>query len=245
MTDSARRSLAWTRTQLLRLGVLGILGTLSVTGVPGCEKGAASQVPADAARTVVSLRQIDCQSCGGEVAEAMTKAAGIYEASFDKDKAEVHVAYDASQIDGPAIVAIATGLGHDAVEGAGQGVYTPLVDFPEDMDVVQVSKAGEAAELAPHIAVGKVTVFDFHAQWCGPCKKVDRHMLDKMQRRDDIALRKLDIVDWDSPVAKQYLGNVPDLPYLIIYGTKGKEVARISGFHLEEIDAAIDKAAGK
>ena len=70
-------------------------------------------------------------------------------------------------------------------------------------------------------------------------RKVDRHMLAVLRDNEDVALRKLNVVDWDSEVAKTYLRNVPNLPYVVVYGTGGKEVAKISGLKLDELDTAI------
>ena len=58
----------------------------------------------------------------------------------------------------------------------------------------------------------------------------------------DVALRKIDVVDWDSPVAGQHLRGVSELPYVEVYGPDGKAVARISGLDLERLDRAIAKA---
>ena len=57
--------------------------------------------------------------------------------------------------------------------------------------------------------------------------------------RDDLALRKWNVVSWETPLARRHLTNVPSLPYLIVYGKDGKRVRAISGFNL----AALDRAA--
>ena len=130
--------------------LLACLGAGSV-GALACEKEGVTEVPADAAHTVVSLQELDCQSCGGDVASAIGEAPGVYAAHFQLDSAEVRVAYDGGQLDGPAIVAVAVARGFEAVEGAGKGTYTAMVEFPETMDVQQISNEGEAAELLPHL----------------------------------------------------------------------------------------------
>lgn len=221
------------------LGVC-LLATLVLAGA--CDRAstsASTEVPAEAAQTVVSLQEIDCQSCGMSVVTALNKTSGVYEATFDRETAEVTVAYDAAVVGPAQFIAVAHDLGYRASEGPGQGAYTPEVVFPQGLDVVQISENGEATDIEAHRVKGKVTVFDFHAIWCGPCKKVDRHMLAVLRDHDDVALRKLNVVDWDSEVAKTYLRNVPNLPYVIVYGIDGKEVTKISGLKLDDLDAAI------
>ncbi len=192
-------------------------------------------------RAIVSLQEIECQSCGMSVVAALEKTPGVFEVSFDRDTAEVAVAYDPALTDTAQFIAVAHDLGYRASEGPGQGAYTPEVEFPSDLDVEQISVEGEAVAIDDHPVPGKVTVFDFHAIWCGPCKKVGRHMLSVLRDNEDVALRKLNVVDWDSEVAKTYLRNVPNLPYVVVYETDGTEVAKISGLKLDELDAAISK----
>jgi len=207
--------------------------------------GKQTAVPASASTTVMSLQGIDCESCGSRMVERLTEHPGVYAASFDRVRAEVTVQYDAARAKPEDFLAVATELGYQASQGAGQGVYIPEVEFPAGADVVKVSAQGEAVVLRDHLAAGKVTVFDFYAQWCKPCREVDHHMKQVLTDRGDVALRKVDIVDWDSAAAKQHLNNVQGLPYVVVFGPGGKQVAAISGLHLDELDAAIEKARGK
>lgn len=116
---------------------------------------------------------------------------------------------------------------------------------PAVPDVAEISEAGHTVELRDHLAAGKVTVFDFYAEWCKPCKEVDRHMEQVLATQGDVALRKIDVVDWDSEVAEAYLRYVPTLPYVVVFGRSGKEIAKISGLHLDDLDAAIEKGRRK
>ena len=70
---------------------------------------------------------------------------------------------------------------------------------------------------------------------------VDAHMKTLLRDNSDIALRKIDISDWDSPISQAYLKTVPQLPYLIVYGKDGREVTRFGGLDLERLDRAIEE----
>jgi thiol-disulfide isomerase/thioredoxin len=217
---------------------LGLAG-VTTTGCAGATP--ASQTPASATSTVVSLQGIDCLSCGTKVVDDLKARPGVYEASFDAVTAEVSVAHEASQVSVADILGVVKSHGFVGIEGAGHGAYVPAVAFDEGLDVREIAADGAVVDLEANLVAGKVTVFDYYAAWCKPCREVDRHMKDVLAAQPDVALRKLDVVDWDSPLAKSHLVGVQQLPYLVVYGADGRRVAKISGLKLDEIDAAIAK----
>jgi thiol-disulfide isomerase/thioredoxin len=227
-----------------RLALVFLLAGTALSGPLACRK-TATTVPASATTTVFSLRGIDCEDCGTEIIEKLEGQPGFYAASFDRVLGELTVQYDAAQMDKAVVFAAASELGFEAIEGQGQGEYIPEVEFGEGLDVVKISEHGEAVELAPHLVPGKITVIDFYAVWCEPCRELDEHMLTVLEAHDDIALRKVNIVDWESEAAKQHLQSVPNLPYVIVHGRDGKQIEAISGLDLEKLDAAIAKARGQ
>jgi thiol-disulfide isomerase/thioredoxin len=135
---------------------------------------------------------------------------------------------------------LAANEGFEAMLGAGKGAYLPPATFPAGTDVVLVNKGGaDLPELTPLLAQGKVTVVDFSAGWCEPCRKVDEHMVKVLETRKDVAYRKLEIGDWDTPLAQRYLKGASALPYVIVYGASGAKVREIAGLDLAALDAAI------
>jgi thiol-disulfide isomerase/thioredoxin len=113
-----------------------------------------------------------------------------------------------------------------------------------EADVVMVAKAGEdVPDLRAVAAAGKVTVFDFFADWCAACREIDLHLYKQLNAGQTFAIRKLNVVDWDTPLAKRHLGQVKGLPFVIVYGRDGSEVARIEGLKLEALDKAIAEGA--
>jgi thiol-disulfide isomerase/thioredoxin len=122
--------------------------------------------------------------------------------------------------------------------------FDPLPPLPADADLVEISKEGEdVPALDAHVAPGKVTVFDFYAVWCAPCRKIDAHVFALLGKRRDLAVRKLNVVSWETPLAGRYLKNVPGLPYLIVHGKDGRWVGTVSGLDLDGLDAAIARAS--
>jgi thiol-disulfide isomerase/thioredoxin len=193
---------------------------------------------------VLSMPALTCQSCGPKVVTAVTAVEGVTEVVFAKDTVEVGVAFDPSVTTPEAILAAGVSSGEKVVLGSGQGSYARAVDHPAEYDVVIISR-GEEVDFTAHLVGGKVTVVDFYADWCGPCRRVSHVMNAIMSERDDVALRKIDIVDWDTPVAQQHMVGIASLPYTIIYGKTGDEVRRIVGLDIAGLNAAIDAASGE
>ncbi len=124
--------------------------------------------------------------------------------------------------------------------------FDPVPPLAEGADLVELSKEGEdVPSLEEHAVSGKVTLFDFYAVWCAPCRKIDAHLFPLLGKRNDLALRKLNVVDWETPLAKRYLKNIPSLPYVVVYGKDGQRVEAVAGFDLAALDRAIAKASGQ
>jgi thiol-disulfide isomerase/thioredoxin len=69
---------------------------------------------------------------------------------------------------------------------------------------------------------GKITVVDFYADWCGPCKQM-APVLDKLvSGKSDVVLKKIDIVNWDSAVAKKY--DITSIPNVRVFDKQGRMV---------------------
>ena len=80
----------------------------------------------------------------------------------------------------------------------------------------QVISQGEVVDFEPYLEADRLTVFDFYADWCAPCKKLDKSLAAlKDVYGDRLEVYKLDLVDWQSELAKHH--KIKDLPYLIVY----------------------------
>jgi len=84
---------------------------------------------------------------------------------------------------------------------------------------VKIASKGDAFSIHDALVPGKYTIFDFYADWCAPCRALDPELRRLASKRPDIAVRKVDIVDWESAVVRQY--GVTALPHMKIYDPKG------------------------
>lgn len=124
--------------------------------------------------------------------------------------------------------------------------FDPLPEPPSGADVKRLAQAGEdIGPLAEHAAAGKVTLFDFYADWCMPCRKVDAHVYGLLGKSPNLAYRKLNLVSWESALAKRNLANVPNLPYVVVYGRNRQLVGAMTGLDLPALDKLIEAASAK
>jgi thiol-disulfide isomerase/thioredoxin len=210
----------------------------------GLLSAACSGVPKDAKHVTVSLDKIDCADCGEEIVTDLRGRPGVYDAKFDKRAAEVQVVASPEFDVLGTVKQLAANQGFEAVLGEGKGKYLAHAPFPEGSDAQTVVEDGrDVKDLASLAVKGKTTIVDFSGIWCRPCRKIDEHMVTVLAARKDVAYRRLDIGDWDSPLAKHYLAAIPQLPYVVVYGPKGDKVDEIVGVDLPRLDKAIAKAA--
>jgi len=90
-------------------------------------------------------------------------------------------------------------------------------------DVRLISERGESVDVRQHLATGRYTVIDFYADWCLPCREITPYLEEQARQRDDLVLRKINIVDWSTPVVRQY--GLTFIPYLQMYGPDGSLMA--------------------
>jgi thiol-disulfide isomerase/thioredoxin len=98
---------------------------------------------------------------------------------------------------------------------------------------------GQQVDISKHLAVGNITIVDFYADWCGPCKMITP-TIQQLAADPEVAVRKIDIVDWGSAVAMQY--HVSVLPYVQVYGRNGKLVGNVEGLDPDGVKRYVAQA---
>src|SRR5438874_12525224 len=105
---------------------------------------------------------------------------------------------------------------------------------------VEVIAHGAQVDISKHLALGNVTVVDFYADWCGPCRQLSPS-LEQMARTDpEIALRKVDIVNWNTAVVRQY--NIHSIPHVNVYNRGGRLVGTVVGADVDKVKSYVAQA---
>ena len=189
---------------------------------------------------VFSIQGADCAQCADKIKKALKPLKGVKKTEFDMQKVELTVRLDDAITDAAVVEAIAT-TGLTAVPGAGQGAYLPHDEYPAGADVETLSPDGRAVgSLERKRVAGKHTVFDVYADWCGPCRLVDARLREILGQRTDVAVRRLNVVSFETPLAGELGPDFQALPYLIVFSPSGKRT------DIEGADfAKLDKALGR
>jgi thiol-disulfide isomerase/thioredoxin len=104
---------------------------------------------------------------------------------------------------------------------------------------IEVISHGAQVDINQHLALGIVTVIDFYADWCGPCRRLSPS-LEQMARSDpEIALRKIDIVNWKTAVVQF---NIHSIPQVNVYDRSGRLVGTVLGGDFEKVKSYVAQA---
>lgn len=188
---------------------------------------------------MMSLDGLSGADDGLALARRLGSRRGVLDARFHVPRAEISVTAPAS-IDALAEARLLQDGDYRVLPGPGRGSYLAWTKPPTGTDVLTLVAGGEdVADLAALAVPGKITLFDFAAKWCPPCRDLDGHVLGILVARKDVAYRKLEMVDWDSPLAKHYLRGGVLLPYVVVFDASGKLSGVVSGLDLAKLDRLL------
>jgi thioredoxin 1 len=105
---------------------------------------------------------------------------------------------------------------------------------------IKVIAHGERVDINRHLALGRVTIIDFYADWCGPCRQVSPYLEQLANTDPEVALRKIDIVNWTSAVASQY--SVHSIPQVNVYNRRGTLIGTVVGSDVQQIQRYVAQA---
>jgi copper chaperone CopZ len=187
---------------------------------------------------VFSIQGADCSTCAEKIKDELKKTKGVGKVEFDKKKVELTVKLD-DGVGDDVVTSAVERAGFKALVGPGQGAYLPHPEFPAGADVAWLSRDGSAVgPLAKLRVADKYTVFDVYADWCGPCREVDERLRDIVAARSDVAVRKLNVVEFESPLGRELGARLEALPYVIVFTPSGKRVD-IAGVDMAKLDKAL------
>jgi thiol-disulfide isomerase/thioredoxin len=105
-----------------------------------------------------------------------------------------------------------------ALVACSQGASTPSKPVPVPVKSEQINKPGEQVLLDDHLVAGYVVVVDFWGEHCGACKVVGGMLAVGVAQQDQVLIRKIDVGDGFTQVAKDY--DINALPHYRIYDKK-------------------------
>ena len=157
-----------------------------------------------------------------------------------------------AQLEMPLVVAISIGRLFHFERGPEESSEATLMKTPTgtpSRDVVDVVASGEAVPL--EAVLGKWTVFDFWATWCEGCKVLGAELVRLAADDARVAVRRVNVVDLDSPIALQELRGVSVLPHLRVVDPQGVTVYEASGTpdelfrHLQDALVLLGEGRGR
>ena len=203
-----------------------------------------SLVTVISAQTFVSEFEVagmTCDGCASTASQALRKLPGVtnVDVTFSTRKARVE---SSRLIDEPELRAALAAFGLEA-RFPGDAVVKPLTPEERAGLDIKVAARGTAFDIRKNLAPGKYTIFDFWAEWCGPCHVLTPKIERLVQQNGNVALRTIDIVQWESAAGIQATKEfkVPGLPYVRVYGPDGKFVGEVAGNDIDKIVALVSK----
>lgn len=183
-----------------------------------------------------------CQGCVNTATQTLKKVKGVDSVSVDLDSKRAVVVADSNVTKDDLKKSLEAKTNFEALF-SGETLPQPLSEEEKKgLDIITI-KGGDKINFKDHLTEGKITIFDFYADWCGPCKvfapKAERLLLEY----DNLALRKVDIVDWKSALAKQLTKDykMPALPFTLTFDDKGNFLGKVEGNDIEKVKEIINK----
>jgi len=189
---------------------------------------------------------IDCAMCAKPVTNVLQSVDGVSNVRLDWKAGRAVVDVPPS-FDRTRIRTALTNAGYDAVfAGETRKDIEPLpAAVVATLDIV-VYPGTSKLDIAKTVVAGKITIIDYYADWCGPCRVLETRLERLMNGDRSIALRRVNIGKWDNAAAKQATElKAEALPYIRVYDAKGNFVAAVTGGMWDEVLGAIEKAKGR
>lgn len=114
---------------------------------------------------------------------------------------------------------------------AGTADAQPASDTGAQFQLANAS--GELIPIETVLVPGKITVVDFYADWCAPCKVLEKKLQSEIHDEPRIAVRKIDVGKIEPETITARYG-VKNLPHVRIYGSDGALLHDLVGTQAEQ-----------
>ena len=185
-----------------------------------------------------TIEGMTCEACANTATKALQSIKGIDNVTVDLDS---KVAIVRGNVSKEAIKKAILNKTNFEVLFEGETLLKPLSNEElEKLDIL-VIKGGKKIKFKDHLAETKITIFDFYADWCAPCRVFSPKLEHLIKNNPNIALRKVDIVSWKSNLSKQLTNNykMPALPFTLIFNAKGKLLGKVEGNKIDKVKSII------
>ena len=86
--------------------------------------------------------------------------------------------------------------------------------------IVLRDRTGAQIDHSELVNLGNVTIVDFYAVWCQPCRRLAPHVEALADNDPDVVLKQINIRDWDTPITKKY--NISSIPDVRVFDRNGR-----------------------
>ncbi len=108
-------------------------------------------------------------------------------------------------------------------------VQLPIVapQISPETQIAVVNQPEQLVDVSALLVNGKVTVVDFFADWCAPCKVLDKNLATAIEGENRVIVRKIDVTVIPEQATVHY--GIDQLPHVRIYGPDGRLVHDLIG----------------
>ena len=187
-----------------------------------------------------TVEGMTCNACANTATKTLQAIKGAVSASVDFESKLATVTGAITEEDVRAAIRNNTNF---EVLFKGESLIKPLSKEELASLDIETIKGGNKLKFKDHLAKGKLTVFDFYADWCAPCRVFSPKVEWMIKETPNAALRKVDIVDWKSAVAKQLtkVYSMPALPFTLVFDDTGKLLGKVEGNDIEQVKSILNK----
>jgi thiol-disulfide isomerase/thioredoxin len=187
---------------------------------------------------------VDCKECAPPILKALKSVPGAKNPKLDWKTGEASVDVEAD-VDRESIRKALQSLGYEAIfAGETRKDLEPLSpDVLRSLDIASASD-GKEVDIAKTLVPGKVTLVDYWATWCGPCRVLEIRLQHLVQSRPNLAVRRVNVGQFDNAAGKQATRTfrMRAIPYVRVYDASGRFVGDDTAGGWDKVLSLIEKA---